>query len=143
MESLHGHFELQVDSKGRVILPKRLKEQTGNELVMTRGIGGCLYIFTPDEWLIFEKTMAQLPFSKGMPVNYFFNPYKTDVTADKQGRIQVSQDLRNLAEINENENVVLIGNGKRLELWNPDRFSAFVAKFNDDMVIDVMDQLGF
>jgi len=143
MDALYGHFELQVDNKGRVILPKRIKEQTGNDLVMTRGIGGCLYIFTPDQWLIFQSTMDQLPFSKGMPVNYFFNPFKTDVTADKQGRIQVTQDLRKLAKIKENENVVLIGNGKRLELWNPVLFNEYIAKFTDEMVIGVMDELGF
>ncbi|MBQ7936705.1 MAG: division/cell wall cluster transcriptional repressor MraZ [Clostridia bacterium] len=136
-----GYHELFVDEKGRVILPKKLKEQTGSDVVLTQGLDGCVYILTPEEWHILEGKIAQLPMSKGLQISHFFNTYKTDVTADKQGRVQIPIHLRRLAAIE--GNVMLIGNGNRIEIWNPDRFNAMVQKMDTASIMATMDELEF
>ena len=141
MAYLTGYFELFVDEKGRVILPKKMKEQTGADLVLTQGLEGCVYILTPEEWLILQNKISQLPMSKGLAISHFFNPYKTDVTADKQGRVQIPLPLRKLANIE--GNVMLIGNGNRIEIWNPDRFNEMMQKMETKDIMATMDEVDF
>ena len=141
MAYLTGYFELFVDEKGRVILPKKMKEQTGSDLVLTQGLEGCVYILTPEEWLILQNKISQLPMSKGLAISHFFNPYKTDVTADKQGRVQIPRPLRKLAAIE--GNVMLIGNGNRIEIWNPDRFNDMMQKMETKDIMATMDEVDF
>ncbi len=141
MAYLTGYFELFVDEKGRVILPKKMKEQTGSDLVLTQGLEGCVYILTPEEWLILQNKISQLPMSKGLAISHFFNPYKTDVTADKQGRVQIPLPLRKLAGIE--GNVMLIGNGNRIEIWNPDRFNDMMQKMETKDIMATMDEVDF
>ena len=141
MAYLTGYFELFVDEKGRVILPKKMKEQTGNDLVLTQGLDGCVYILTPEEWLILQNKISRLPMSKGLTISHFFNPYKTDVTADKQGRVQIPLPLRKLANIE--GNVMLIGNGNRIEIWNPDRFNEMMQKMETKDIMATMDEVDF
>ena len=84
MSYLTGFYENFVDEKGRVIMPKKLKEQMGSELVFTRGLDDCVYVLTREAWAALEEKLAKLPISKGRGVSHFFNTYKSDVTADKQ-----------------------------------------------------------
>ena len=136
-----GYFELFVDEKGRVILPKKLKEQSGSDLVLTQGLDGCVYILTPEEWLNLQNKISKTPMSKGLAISHFFNTYKTDVTADKQGRVQIPLPLRRLAAIE--GNVMMIGNGNRIEIWNPDRFNDMVCKMDTASIMATMDELEF
>ena len=71
----------------------------------------------------------------------FFNAYKKDVSPDKQGRIQLSADLRRLAGIE--GRAVIIGNGNRAEIWNPDRFAEMAASLDAESIAAAMDELGF
>ena len=141
MSYLTGFYENFVDEKGRDIMPKKLKEQMGCELVFTRGLDDCVYVLTREAWAALEEKLAKLPISKGRGVSHFFNTYKSDVTADKQGRIQLPIALRRIAEIE--GNAVIVGNGNRVEIWNPDRFAAMEQALDTDSIVAAMDELDF
>ncbi len=141
MAYLTGYSEHFVDEKGRVILPKKLKELMGSDLVLTRGLDECVYVFTREDWNAFETKLACLPMSKGRDISHFFNTYKTDVAVDKQGRVQLSQALRRLAAIE--GNAVIVGNGNRAEIWNPDAFADMEKKLDTKQIVAVMDEMDF
>lgn len=141
MVYLTGYYENFVDEKGRVILPKELKEQMGGEVVLTQGLDGCVYVLTREAWKELEGKLLATPLSKGRRISTFFNAYKKDVSSDKQGRIQLSADLRRLAGIE--GRAVIIGNGNRAEIWNPDRFAEMAASLDAESIAAAMDELGF
>ncbi len=141
MAYLTGYSEHFVDEKGRVILPKKLKELMGSDLVLTRGLDECVYVFTREDWNAFEVKIARLPMSKGRDISHFFNTYKIDVTVDKQGRVQLSQALRRLAAID--GNAVIVGNGNRAEIWNPESFAEMEKKLDTKQIVAVMDEMDF
>ena len=142
MAYLTGYFENFVDEKGRVIMPKKLKELMGKDLVVTRGLEDCVWVLTPEAWLDLQKKMSQMPISSGRVISTFFNTHQADVTADKQGRVQIPIDLRRIAAIE--GNAVVIGNGNRVEIWNPDRFAEMEARtMNIETITAAMDQIGF
>ncbi len=141
MAYLTGYSEHFVDEKGRAILPKKLKELMGSDLVLTRGLDECVYVFTREDWNAFEAKIARLPMSKGRDISHFFNTYKTDVAVDKQGRVQIPQALRRIAEIE--GNAVIVGNGNRAEIWNPERFARMEKELDTEAIVSVMDDMDF
>ena len=136
-----GYYENYVDEKGRVILPKKIKEVTGTDLVLTHGLGDCVYVLTCEEWAALEARIAALPMSKGLKISHFFNTYKTDVTVDKQGRVQLPLALRRLAGIE--GNAVITGNGPRIEIWNPERFAAMEKELTSENIVNEMAEVDF
>lgn len=141
MAYLTGYSEHFVDEKGRVILPKKLKEQMGTDLVLTHGLDECVYVLTREAWTALEEKISRLPMSKGRDISHFFNTYKTDVSTDKQGRVQLPAALRRIAGIE--GNAVIIGNGNRAEIWNPQRFEAMEKALDTENIVAAMDELDF
>ena len=52
-----GEFQHSLDTKGRVILPAKYRDQLANGAFVTKGKGGCLSVFTPEE---FETVATQI-----------------------------------------------------------------------------------
>lgn len=141
MVYLTGYYENFVDEKGRAILPKEFKELMGGDLVLTRGLDDCVYVLTREAWLELQNKLSAMPMSKGRGISRFFNAHKKDVAPDKQGRIQLPLKLRELAAIE--GKAVIIGNGNRVEIWNPDRYAAVEAEMDSESIVAAMDELGF
>ena len=49
-----GEYSHTIDSKGRLIVPSKFREQLGDEFVMTKGLDGCLFVYENSEWKSFE-----------------------------------------------------------------------------------------
>ena len=45
-----GEFRHNIDAKGRLIIPSKLREQCGESVVITRGFDGCLALYTQEGW---------------------------------------------------------------------------------------------
>ena len=45
-----GEYQHALDSKNRMIVPSKLREELGNKFVITKGLDGCLYAYPQDEW---------------------------------------------------------------------------------------------
>ena len=41
-----GEFDHSVDDKGRVIIPTRFRSSLGERFYMTKGLGGCIFVYT-------------------------------------------------------------------------------------------------
>ena len=50
-----GEYNHSIDAKGRMIVPAKFREQLGNEFVVTKGLDGCLFVYTQDEWHNIEE----------------------------------------------------------------------------------------
>jgi len=47
---LMGEFQHNIDAKGRLIVPSKLREELGEKFVLTRGLDGCLFGYPMSEW---------------------------------------------------------------------------------------------
>ena len=45
-----GEYSHNVDAKGRLIVPAKFREQLGDQFVVTKGVDGCLYVYSQEEW---------------------------------------------------------------------------------------------
>ena len=124
-----------MDIKGRVALPKhqrdRLEKDGIRDLVVTVDPDGCLVIYPAALWgEIEEKIMALRGTSKSVRVlQRLFVGFATDVELDTAGRMLLPTELRERTSID--RKVVLIGQGKKLELWDERTWEDRSANWED------------
>ena len=130
---LVGEFQHNIDTKGRVIVPAKFRDELGDKIVITKGLDKCLFIFPETEWSKLETELSELSLSKGRKIQRFFYGGMTECEIDKQGRILVPQNLRDYSELI--KDVVFVGLSKRAELWSKDEWD----KQNNDFIEDAED----
>ena len=132
---IFGEYYHQLDEKNRLRLPSKLKSQLGDKYVVLKGSSGCLFVFSQNELetTINEKLKA-LPLSDikaQKSVRMLFSSCY-EVEEDNQGRFLLPAYLREFANIK--KNVVSIGVGNRVEIWDEDawkRYNSDTADFDN------------
>ncbi len=122
---LIGEFEHSLDSKGRLIMPAKLRETIGEKFVVTKGLDGCLFAFSITEWQKFEEKLKSLPLSNRNSREFtrFFLSGATECEIDKQGRFLIPNNLRESANLQ--KEVVIIGVGTRIEIWDKGKWDSY------------------
>ena len=125
----YGEYEHAIDGKGRIIIPAKfrqaLQQQDSSSLFLTRGLDGCLFLFTEPEWRLAESRFKQVPFTKGegRKFNRMFFSGAAEVTVDRLGRLLVPKSLKDFAGIK--QDVVIVGVSNRIEIWAKEKWAAF------------------
>ena len=122
---LIGEYEHSLDTKGRLIMPAKLREAIGDKFVVTKGLDGCLFAFSIEEWSNFEEKLKSLPLSNRNSREFtrFFLSGATECEIDKQGRFLIPTNLRETASLQ--KEVVIIGVGTRIEIWNKEKWNSY------------------
>lgn len=135
-----GEYRHTIDAKGRLIVPAKFREQLGDSFVVTRGMDGCLFGYTQEEWNILETKLQKLPLTKKDARAFvrFFYSAATECEIDKQGRINIPKSLRTHAALQKKS--VVVGVSNRFEIWSEDRWDAFAdeAEENFDDIAENM-----
>ncbi len=130
-----GEYRSKVDKQGRIVIPSKLRElikkenRSNNNIYITKGIEKCLFIFTEKTFEQQGEKINELSFTKGNPrvfTRIFYSgAFKEKI--DSQGRVLIPSQLIEYAEIK--ENVVIIGAGKRIEIWDEIKWNEFYSKY--------------
>ena len=122
---LIGEYDHSLDSKGRLIMPAKLRETIGEKFVVTKGLDGCLFAFSITEWQKFEEKLKSLPLSNRNSREFtrFFLSGATECEIDKQGRFLIPNNLRESANLQ--KEVVIIGVGTRIEIWDKGKWDSY------------------
>ena len=139
---LIGEFEHSLDVKGRLIMPVKLRTDMGDKFIVTKGLDGCLFAFSQNEWLNFETKLKALPLSDKNARNFvrFFLSGATECEIDKQGRFLIPNNLRIAANLE--KEAVIIGVGTRLEIWNKQIWEKCDENISADEIAENMTMLG-
>ena len=139
---LIGEYVHSLDTKGRLIMPAKLRNDMGKKFIVTKGLDGCLFAFSHSEWLNFEKKLKELPLSDKNARNFvrFFLAGATECEIDKQGRFLIPNNLRVAAHL-EKESII-IGVGTRLEIWDKATWEKCDGDISADEIAQNMTMLG-
>jgi MraZ protein len=121
---LNGGFINTLDDKGRLSFPARLRSGfSGDTLVITRGIDGCLWLYPPDIWKDFAEKWAEASSmrSDARKLQRHFLGWAAEAEIDKSSRLAIPQSLRDYAGLT--RNCVVMGVGKRIEIWDEERYN--------------------
>ena len=141
---LIGEYEHSLDVKGRLIMPAKLREDIGDNFIITKGLDGCLFGFSLKEWELFEEKLKSLPLTNKNARDFvrFFLSGAINVDIDKQGRFLIASNLREYASME--KEVVIIGVGTRIEFWSKDKWYKYCScdNISADEVAENMTMLG-
>lgn len=139
-----GEYEHTVDVKGRIIMPSKLRENIGEKFIITKGLDKCLFAYSKSEWTNFEEKLKTLPLTNKNARDFvrFFLSGAVECDIDKQGRFLVPANLRTYANIE--KEIVIIGVGTRLEIWNKESWTNYSSEENisADEIAENMTMLG-
>ena len=139
---LIGEYEHTIDVKGRVSMPAKIRKDMGESFIVTKGLDGCLFAFSTEEWMNFEAKLKSLPLSDKNARNFvrFFLAGATECELDKQGRFLIPNNLRSSANLE--KEAVIIGVGTRLEIWDKKTWVSKDEEISADEIAENMTMLG-
>ena len=128
----YGEYTHTLDEKDRFILPAKfrdkLKQQKNSLLFITRGLEGCLFIFTSEVWRAFEERLKTVSFTKQQSrfFNRLFFSGASEIKPDSQGRVLIPSYLKAYAEIK--REIIIVGVMDRIEIWSRKNWDKFLRE---------------
>lgn len=124
-----GTFEPNLMDKGRIALPKKIREELGgSRLVLTIGFETCIFGFTEKIWEEVTKPELSRPlFSdrEGRDLRRKMYSEAVNLELDSQGRCVLPQRMLDFGGIK--EKLVIIGAGDHFEIWENKRWEEYRA----------------
>lgn len=140
--NLYGEYYHTLDEKNRLFIPAKLRKafKKGEKLVLSRGLDGCLFLFSQGEWRNLEDKAKALPITARDARAFTRHLFSgaSPCSIDTQGRIPFPLSLKEYAGID--KEVVIIGVSTRLEIWAKRRWENYF-KNTEGRVEDIADKL--
>ena len=134
-----GQYSHTIDEKGRIIIPAKIRNDLGNNFIVTRGLDGCLFIYSNTAWTNIINKYKELPDSTAKrSLMRVFLSGATVCEYDKQGRINIPQSLIDYANLT--KECMIVGVFDRLEIWSKENWDNFI-KNNSANLSDIADNL--
>ena len=120
-----GEYRHSLDSKNRLIVPARFRDELGDTFVVTRYLDGCLTVYTQAQWEKLTEKLSSIPMTSkaGRQLNRLFHAMAMECQPDSQGRIQLPSALLKAADIT--KKCAVIGAGDHVEIWAEEKWDDY------------------
>ena len=138
-----GEYHHNIDTKGRIIIPSRFRDNLGETFVLTRGLDQCLFGYPLSEWKLVEEKLKALPLTKkdARAFTRFFFSGAIECELDKQGRINIASPLLQYAELEKDS--IIIGVSNRIEIWSKSNWEEYFASSEESFAEIAENMIGF
>lgn len=142
---LIGEYLTPVGDKNRIALPKKLRLEMTDDLIITRGYERCLLLVDKNRWhsLITEINKHPLLSMSVRDTKRFLLGGAFDLEIDKQGRFVIPEALVSYSRIDEQTQpqVVFLGLGEWVEIWSQDQWEQKLENLSENSA-DIAERLG-
>ncbi len=123
-----GEYTHNIDEKNRLAIPAKFRRELKQGAVVTRGLDGCLFVYTKTEWKKLVEKISALPLtqSKARTFARMMLMGAMEVGLDKLGRVLLPDYLKKFAGIK--KKVVIGGVYNRLEIWDAEKWQVYKNK---------------
>ena len=136
-----GEYQHNLDAKGRLFIPAKLREELGDVFYVTLSRERCLTAYNEQSWQEFSDKVNAMPYNKQTKMRPLF-AYASKCELDGQGRILIPQFLRDFARLT--KNVTVIGCNNHAEFWDSAEWSRVNAvEMTPENIAAVMEELDF
>ena len=136
-----GEYSHNLDAKKRIILPSKLREQLGENVVMTKSVDPCVALYPIERWNTFTARLDSLPDIETRQVKRFLYSAAFETSVDAQGRILIAPNLCDYASLC--KSVKVIGVGDHIEIWDEKLWSNENSSENTADMANILIKLGF
>ena len=136
-----GEFQHNFDTKGRIAIPVKFREDLKDGAIITRGLDRCLFVLALKEWEELVKKLTSLPLAQANSRAFvrLMLAGAMDVGCDSQGRILVPDYLRKYAGLE--KEAIIAGLYSRLEVWDRASWQKYKEK-TEASSDDIAEKLG-
>lgn len=139
---LIGEYYHNMDTKGRVSIPSRFRDDLGGTFVLSKGLDDCLYAYSVKEWEGFQSELLALRGADAQKVRRFFFSGAAECEIDAQGRVVIPPNFREYAGLK--KELVILGVSNRAEIWDKNKWEAYISdsSFDSEEIAGAMERLG-
>ena len=114
-------------------MPARLRDVLGRTIVVTRGLDQSLFVYPIAAWQEFAGKLEKLPMSESRARTFarLMLSGAVEVELDALGRVLIPEYLAAHADLK--KEVVVLGVGSRLEVWNKEHWEKYQMKESEDL----------
>ena len=138
MSGFLGQYQTTMDNKGRFALPAKLRSVVDSDkkpllvgdLIITKGLEGCLSLYPKAEWETIKSRLSTLIFTNKDSRLFSRRFYSSAgiVTPDKNGRILIPSHL--ITEGKFQKDLLVIGVNNWIEIWDPIRYQYYLEQYS-------------
>ncbi len=123
---LMGEYRNNLDNKGRLVIPSKLRNSLETEVILTRGLDNSLFLYSSSTWNDLISKIDTLSFTKKDNRNFmrFLLSGALTLEFDKQGRIIIPLFLQEFANLK--KECVIIGANDHVEIWSDNAWEKFM-----------------
>lgn len=139
-----GEYTHSIDTKKRLAMPVKFRKEMGKNVVITRGLDNCLFIFTKLEWKKLADKIGALPLGQKDARGFarLMLAGAMELSIDSLGRILVPDYLKKYASLK--KQVVVTGVYNRIEVWDKHNWNVYKQKSEKDadQIAERLGELG-
>jgi MraZ protein len=115
-----NQYQHSFDDKGRLTIPSKFRELPAEGVFVVQGLDRNLMVLPPAVFqIVYDRLMAMnLTDPTARLLRRIILGNALSVVPDSAGRILLSPNLKNYAELK--DNVIFVGQGDYFEIWSPD-----------------------
>lgn len=127
-----GEYEHNLDSKGRLIIPSKFREELDETFYITRGLGQCLYIYSVEQMKVILTRLSKLPATKAAVRDYtrILTSSTSECSFDTQGRILIPAKM--LKRVGITKACSIVGSIDHIEIWDKDTWETYYDEKEDN-----------
>lgn len=120
-----GSYSLNIDEKGRIIIPSKMRANLGEKLYIVRGFEGCASVYKEEDFLKYVEKIEKLPYETKKVRSFLRSLLESvvELTIDKQWRVLIP--AKTLEKYSLADRVMIIGQLDHLEIWNPEIYENY------------------
>lgn len=135
MDGFFGQFTVNMDNKGRIALPSKLRpsppddKKSTTEFILTKGLDGCLSLYPETQWQIIQQRLGSHNFNR-RDYRFFsrmLHSVAVNINLDRQGRLLIPSHLQEDAGLK--REVLVIGVNRWIEFWEPQRYTEYLNQY--------------
>ncbi len=135
-----GEYKSKVGEKKRVALPRKFREEIGEDLILTRGYEDALILVNRKMWKKVAKEVINGSFTNKniRDTSRFLVGGAKEVEMDKQGRFVIPESLFTHAGLK--TEIIFIGLVNWIEIWDSSKWEkrlTYLQKHGDDIAQEI------
>jgi len=136
-----GVYQHTLDTKGRLFIPAKLRDELGSVFFVTLSMDKCLCAYSAESWQAFTDKVNAMPYVQQRKMRPLY-AYAAKCELDSQGRILLPENLRDFAELA--KDVTVVGCNNHAEFWDAQRWAELGAiETTPENIAAVMEELEF
>ncbi len=131
-----GSYEFNIDDKGRVVIPSKMRDEVGSKLYLIKGFEGCISLYKEEDFQKYISKIQSLPYEKSKVRKYtrLLLSSVVELNIDRQGRMLIP--VKTLKEYKIGDRAMILGEIDHIEIRDLDSWNSYKEESSKDFELD-------